>query len=191
MIKLPSENIPKRLFLTGVPGSRWSGIAQEIEDAIDADCSDRTESRSYAHANFSGHVGAYFGTSMEFPAVLSETNLDKPFSLRHFETDKSRVLKSHEWAYMLETISIAFPKDWIVLVYRDNKSSFEWWKEAGGWNITYPNYDWYRDDKNMMREIQKQNDAILNFAIEHELTWHQHQAFSDVFTTVWQKVYES
>jgi hypothetical protein len=88
---------------------------------------------------------------------------------------------------MLESISIIYPKDWIVLVYRDNKSSFDWWKEAGGWDITYPNYDWYRDNQNMMREIQKQNDAILNFAIEHELTWHQHKAFSDVFTTVWQK----
>jgi hypothetical protein len=74
MIKLPTDTIPKRLFLTGVPGSRWSGIAQEIEDAVDADCSDRTENRRFTHSNFSGHVGAYFGSGMEFPAVLSETN---------------------------------------------------------------------------------------------------------------------
>ena len=31
-----------RIFLTGVPGSRWSGIAQEIESEGEFDISDQT-----------------------------------------------------------------------------------------------------------------------------------------------------
>ena len=29
-------NLPNRLFFTGVPGSRWSGIAQQLEEHIPA-----------------------------------------------------------------------------------------------------------------------------------------------------------
>ena len=36
-----------RIFLTGVPGSRWSGIAQELENEGNYDISDRTPERSY------------------------------------------------------------------------------------------------------------------------------------------------
>ena len=35
-----------RVFLTGVPGSRWSGIAQEIESEGGYDISDRTPERT-------------------------------------------------------------------------------------------------------------------------------------------------
>ena len=67
-----------RIFLTGVPGSRWSGIAQEIESEGDYDVSDHSE-RTYTHGEYSGHIGAYFGTGMEFPAILDTKNLDLPY----------------------------------------------------------------------------------------------------------------
>lgn len=181
---LPNTTPPKRIFITGVPGSRWSGISQELEEAVDADCSDRTPERTYSHSEFSGHVGAYYGTGMEVHAGLSETTLAKPYI---GETDKPRVHKSHEWVYMLDTITCIYPKDWVVLVYRDNESSFKWWKEAGGWDISYPNYDWYRDDSTMQERIQEQNRLILDFASEYELAWHQHEKFSDVYVTAWHK----
>ena len=44
-----------RIFLTGVPGSRWSGIAQEIETE-DFNTSDRTPERTYSHNKYSGHI---------------------------------------------------------------------------------------------------------------------------------------
>jgi len=88
---LPNKKIPKKIFLTGVLGSRWSGVAQEIEEFVDADCSDRTPEREYSHNKFSGHKGAYFGTGMEFPAVFSETVLDAPYTQQHGVTNQCKV----------------------------------------------------------------------------------------------------
>lgn len=182
---LPNEKIPKKIFLTGVPGSRWSGIAQEIEEFVSADCSDRTPEREYSHEKFSGHKGAYFGTGMEFPAYFSEANLDAPYLQPHALTNQCRVHKSHEWAYELDNLSEEFPKDWIVLVYRDSKKGFEWWKEAGGWDIEYPDYSWYVNDSIMMKKIQEQNNLILDFAKKNNLLWKQHHTFSDIFLSIW------
>jgi len=184
---LPNKNIPKKIFLTGVPGSRWSGVAQEIEEFVDADCSDRTPEREYSHKKFSGHKGAYFGTGMEFPAVFSETVLDAPYTQQHGVTNQCRVHKSHEWAYVLDNLSEEFPKDWIVLIYRNSENSFNWWKEAGGWDIEYPDYSWYVNDSIMMKKIQEQNQLILDFAKDNNLLWKRHYTFSDVFLSVWRK----
>ena len=67
-------------FFTGVPGSRWSGIAREIKLAPEYDCSDRAEHRQYKHHGFSGHKEAYFGSGMEFSCDLSYGNLVAPFA---------------------------------------------------------------------------------------------------------------
>ena len=58
--------IPEHIFFTGVPGSRWSGIAQTIETIPGFNTSDRTPERAYDHHAYSGHKGAYFGWGMEF-----------------------------------------------------------------------------------------------------------------------------
>jgi hypothetical protein len=42
-------------FFTGVPGSRWSGIAREMKLDPLYDTSDRAEHRVYQHHGFSGH----------------------------------------------------------------------------------------------------------------------------------------
>ena len=50
--------IPEHIFFTGVPGSRWSGIAQTIETIPGFNTSDRTPERTYDHHQFTGHKGA-------------------------------------------------------------------------------------------------------------------------------------
>lgn len=168
--------LPNRIFFTGVPGSRWSGIAQEIESQGGFDVSDRTQERNYSHDDFSGHVGAYFGTGMEFPANLNTDNLNAPYS-----GTGCKLHKSHEWSYKLHCITAAFPNDWITLVYRSDSPSFNWWKQAGGFKITYPDYSWYENDLGMIRKIREQNQLILEFAQQKKLTWRQHNIYADVF----------
>lgn len=160
--------IPDRIFFTGVPGSRWSGIAQKLEQDLNLNVSDRNSNREYVHGKFSGHAGSYFGTGMEFPASLESTNLDSPYS----DQRPGKLHKSHEWAYMLDDIVIQYPNDAIILIYRSNEDSFKWWKEAGGWNITYPNYDWYVNDQKMLEKIAEQNKLILEFASNNNLKWN-------------------
>ena len=155
--------------MIGVPGSRWSGIAQNIEDSVPGfNTSDRRPDRVYSHHAFSGHLGVYFGTGWEHGTDLEESNLDRGFE----HTQGTRILKSHEWAYQLDDIHNRYPQDWIMLVYRPDMAAYAWWHEAGGFQIQYPDYlPYYRDSVNMFTEIQQMNAAILRFSQKHDLAW--------------------
>lgn len=166
--------LPDRIFFTGVPGSRWSGIAQILESLDGFNTSDRSPLRSYLHNGFTGHKGAYFGRMMEFDARLDIDHIQSAWR----ESGGTCLIKSHDWAYSLDRIKEKFPADWIVLVYRPDVSSFDWWKTAGGFNISYPNYAAYQNDQIMRREISWQNQAILKFAEQQSLTWSE-------FTSEW------
>ena len=139
--------------------------------------SDRTRQREYFHNGFSGHKGAYFGRMMEFEAKLDSAYLDSAWASN---SQGTKLVKSHDWAYSLDKIKSTFPNDWIMLVYRDNTASFKWWKEAGGWAIKYPSYRAYQNDVIMTREIDWQNAAIQKFAKDYNLQW-------DTFNSTWIK----
>lgn len=169
--------LPDRIFFTGVPGSRWSGIAQILESIKGFNTSDRSPQRSYIHNGFTGHKGAYFGRLMEFEAKLDADYIQSAWS----QSGGVCLVKSHDWAYSLDRIKAKFPSDWIILIHRPNTASFEWWKTAGGFDISYPNYAAYQNDEIMQREISWQNQAILKFAEQHSLVWSN-------FTSEW--IYE-
>jgi hypothetical protein len=162
--------LPDKIFMIGAPGSRWSGIAQNIEDNIQGmNTSDRRPDRVYSHHGFSGHLGVYFGTGWEHDISLDQHNLDRGFE----HTGGTRILKSHEWAYQLDEIRSRYPDCWIMLVYRPDMSCYSWWHDAGGFGITYPDYHpYYRDSVNMLNEIMRQNQAIMQFAQKHDAAWH-------------------
>ena len=173
--------LPEYIFFTGVPGSRWSGIAQEIKSKPGYNLTDRAPHRVYKHGDFSGHMDAYFGNGMEFVASpvkqgLYKENLDKPFQ----DKKGCKLLLSHEWPYYFEHILDEYPDAWIQLIYRPDQNSFDWWKQAGGFSITYPNYDWYISDSIMWERIQEQNKLILNFAEKYNISWLQHHTHSDI-----------
>lgn len=167
-------NLPQKIFFTGVPGSRWSGIAQTIESIPGFNISDRSLKRSFSHNGFTGHKGAYFGRLMEFEARLDSDYLNQAWAKDH----GTKLIKSHDWAYSLDRLKDTFPMDWIMLVYRPDHASFDWWKQAGGFNINYPSYTAYQNDEIMRREISWQNQAILTFANDRNLTWN-------LFTSEW------
>jgi len=50
--------LPNRIFFTGVPGSRWSGIAQTLEMMSGMNTSDRTPEREYVQHCYTGQKGA-------------------------------------------------------------------------------------------------------------------------------------
>lgn len=160
--------LPNRIFLTGVPGSRWSGIAQTLEQLKGFNTTDRTPAREFSHSGFTGHKGAYFGYGMELEPILDPLHIDSAWS----DTDGCKIVKSHEWSYNLHDVREKFPNDWIMLVYRPDMASYAWWHEAGGFNIKYPNYIWYKDSTTMLGKIAEQNANILRFASEYNLTWN-------------------
>lgn len=155
--------------MIGVPGSRWSGIAQNIETIPGFNTSDRSAERTYHHHAFSGHLGAYFGTGWAHDTNLAPDNLDAPYR----DLSGTRIHKSHEWAYHLDDIHRRYPESWIVLVHRPDLAAYAWWHEAGGFEIKYPDYrPYYRDSINMLTEIQQMNAAIFRFSQQHDLAWH-------------------
>lgn len=171
------SKLPNHIFFTGVPGSRWSGIAQVLETIPGMNTSDRTPERNYTHHTYTGHVGAYFGRGMEFQAFpIKERVIDSAWT----EPGGCKLVKSHDWAYYLEDIKSKLPNDWIMLVYRPDMSSFAWWHEAGGFQIKYPCYDAYKDSVGMLSEISAQNKAILEFGMINNCKW-------EYFTSDWIK----
>lgn len=166
--------LPERIFFTGVPGSRWSSIAQTLETMFGMNISDRTIDREYVHHSYSGHKGAYFGPGMEFEPVLDSDYIDQAW----VEPQGCKLVKSHEWSYYLDQIKNKFPNDWIIMIYRPDMSSYAWWHEAGGFQIKYPNYASYQNSAIMMSEIMRQNSEILNFGMINKCKW-------EYFTSDW------
>jgi len=159
------------IFVTGAPGSMWSNEAQKIREEHNADMTDYTPDKIYKHHKYAGHKGNYYGPKMQYGNWLGSTfgtrqmwidEIDKSFD---GPKDQTKVILSHNFAYYLNDIVELFPESKIVAVVRDNDECFNWWQEAGGWNITYPNYEWYIDDIQMMEEIKEQNKLIKRFTI--------------------------
>jgi hypothetical protein len=169
--------LPEYIFFTGVPGSRWSGIAQEIKSQQGYNTTDRADHRMYRHGAFNGHMDSYFGTGMEFDCSLDCTNLNAPYT----DDVGCKLLMSHEWPYCFDAIQDQHPNAWIQLVYRPDDASYTWWKAAGGFDITYPNYEWYKNDDTMRKRIWEQNNLILDFGRKHSVQWIQHHKHSDIF----------
>lgn len=171
--------LPERIFFTGVPGSRWSGIAQILETIPGFNTSDRTPERTYTHHSYTGHVGTYFGWKMEFEPIILWSGpeyIDQAWT----ESGGTRLVKSHNWPDKFEEIEKQFPDDWIMLVYRPDQSAFAWWHEAGGFQIKYPDYSWYVDSNTMLYEIARSNKLILDYACQKRATWNY-------FTSEWIK----
>jgi len=168
-------NLPSHIFFTGVPGSRWSSIAQVIESIPSMNTSDRTAERSYTHHSYTGHKGAYFGRGMEFNTILDADYINTAWS----EPGGCKLVKSHDWAYQLNHIRM-ISDIWIMLVYRPDMASYAWWHEAGGFQIKYPCYDAYKDSAGMFAEISAQNKAILEFGMINNCKW-------EYFTSSWIK----
>lgn len=47
------------------------------------------------------------------------------------------------------------------MAHRPDTTSYDWWLEAGGFDISYPSYEWYRS--NMKDQIALQNRGIERF----------------------------
>ena len=160
----------KYIFVAGAPGSKWSSVVKNIYYSSDIDRSDYTDERTYYHEAWGQHelmhLGAYWDPGMEFgtnfdsldqltPAEC-EAEFDRPFS-----GTGTRIIKSHVFMHHIEFLKKTWTDCPVVLVHRGDDACLGWWVKCGHFDITYPDYhQYYKDLKNMAREIQRQNTAM-------------------------------
>lgn len=161
--------LPEKIFFTGVPGSAWSQIAQAVEQIPGFNTSDRTPERTYIHQSGARHLGAYFGTGMEFNCNLPNAGFESAWS----RPGGTKLIKSHEWALDLKNIKQQYSSDWIMMVYRPTDVSYRAWVGAGGFDISYPAYGSYATYNKILESSTKQNNCLLDFAKIHNLRWHK------------------
>jgi hypothetical protein len=79
-----------------------------------------------------------------------------------FSGHGTRIIKAHTFAHELDRLAtLGHP---IVMVYRNDVECFEWWKLCGEFGITYPLYnEYYKNLDVMWQHIQQQNKDIQNF----------------------------
>jgi hypothetical protein len=149
----------KYILVTGAPGSKWSSVVKNIYWSDDIDHTDYSKDREYHHdADTPGepqlmHMGAYWDPGMEFAV----DDWDCPFSGQGI-----RIVKAHTFTHDLDRLStLGYP---IVMVYRTDVDCLQWWKLCGEFNITYPLYnEYYKNLDVMWQHIQRQNSDIQNF----------------------------
>jgi hypothetical protein len=179
-------------FVTGCPGSSWSQITHSIRRHFNKsyDMSDMRNHRQHAVPDEfykkytkidpqtlstqekTTHLGSYFGPAAEYGEkfdCISENYSRDEFikeCLRPFSPYSKPVkqIKSHWFAYNLDWLWDNLKGHHLLLIWKDPDQSYQHWIDVGGWEIKYPKYDWYRRFESMRDQIQKETDAILEFA---------------------------
>ena len=183
---------------TGVPGSKWSGILKAINvtdevinmsnDAIE--CKHgltfyHTQAKTNKHYGF--HYGTYWGPYHELGKtfdnihLMSKKDIIIEFAKAFQNWDKLKLVKSHWFLYHLDFLIDMFPKVRIIGCYLPDDISFRWWHKLGGWDITYPPYDWYVDDTKMQEDIKIGNALLIKFFAERGIEMKAYKDFFDVF----------
>ena len=172
----------KRIFLTGPPGSMWSGCDRRLRLAfLDIDNSDWTEKRQWVR--FDGqipHRGAYFNIGNEFGEWVCNFHkysreeilevVDSVFVPQPEKKVLVRIHKSHEFAHHLDQIREQFPEAAIVTINNDPHRCLANWGLCEGFNHVYDSYDWYKQDyEHIWEAINYQYWAIRDFNRRHKL----------------------
>lgn len=173
------------IWLAGVPGSSWSGIDNYLRHCLDADRTDETSDRRFfhrnadPHLNLNGHRGSYWGEGMgcgENWKDLSIFNKQKIYDDINevFLGEGLRIIKMHGLARYqnLDYIWQNFKNDWLILVWKDDQESIEWWNSTMNFENSYPDYKkMYVNSLTLEQCIKIENKNILDFAQQKKLTW--------------------
>ena len=168
----------KYVFITGAPGSRWGRI--EFFLAQHSKLVDNSAWLPYLvdkPSNLTTHQHKFFGPYNEHGERFDVLHLlgrdgifqelDRAFDPTH--TGSVRFVRCHHFAYQLDWIAENLPEVDIIMMLRESNLCYKWWHEAGGWDISYPNYTWYAHSEKMRRQIIIENNCMLKFMRDKRL----------------------
>jgi hypothetical protein len=191
MKKIVNKNL---VWFTGAPGSKWSGSANILQaiPQLNFNTSDRSPEREYRHtgptelARSIVHTGVYFGPGHgvgehwgQF-SNLDPASVEREISLEWTAPAPGRLLvKSHFLSHHLDHVASTWPDHPIVMIFRPNEKCEQGWFGAGGWDISYPDYEpFYKDDARMKAMIREHNALMKDFCAKHGIV---EQPLDDVF----------
>ena len=177
MIDYQGEDL---IIATGAPGSRWSASLRVISFNPRINRSDEHDDFKYDQVDYDSdgnkieghgwHRGAYWGPNHKQGHTFDRLDLmskedivyefAKPY--KNFAPGV-KIIKSHWFAYHLPLLKEMFPRAKFIAMIQTNEFCFDWWHTVGGWDITYPHYDWYENDIRMRNQIKKENKHIRDF----------------------------
>lgn len=169
------------IIAMGVPGSRWSGALRLLSLLTDqVNTSDEKQEWTYDKKATGWHRGCYFGPGHAYGQGFdnlqqySKQQLLDEFKKPYKHFDGIKIIKSHWFSYDIPLLLEYFPKAKFISFYVDDNDAFRWWHDVGGWDITYPIYDWYENDEKMLKQIAIENMAIKrHFNVQRYDTWQQ------------------
>jgi hypothetical protein len=169
------------VWFCGAPGSKWSSVANVITsiDKLKFNLSDHDSQRTFTHSYgqaFDGiqHTGAYFGPGNALGNSFDQLNEIPKEEVENeiksaWKTTNGRLLvKGHVFTNHLDYIKDTWPNSTIIMVFRAAESCVAGWNVAGGFDIQYPNYDFYKG-KDQLKEVKRHNLQIRNFCKENNI----------------------
>jgi len=169
----------KYVFLTGVPGSRWGRLEWILRDnsnIVDQSSwlphnQDRPDNGTEHYHRFYGPYHNY-GEQFDQLHLLGARGVLAEIERSYGKPERShkiRFVRSHWFAYQLDWIKENLPQVDILMMMREPQQALNWWLESGGWDIEYPNYQWYNNTNNMRRQIMIENACMEKFIRDNNL----------------------
>jgi hypothetical protein len=177
------------IFAAGAPGSRWTRVLSllSLHPAINNSDAANVKKQNFTRAVH--HFGAYFGPYNEIGENFEDLSkltkeeflaeIKKPFS--NWDTGV-KIIKSHWFCHNknLDWLVSNFPDASIMLFYNGDAASYKWWMYNGGFDITFPSYQWYQNDEYMYDVIQENNKTITDFARRHLIKFKFHENYDSL-----------
>ncbi len=187
MMTQTNNKTNQRIWLCGIPGSKWSGIDIQLRQILPCDRTDETADKVQYHRAIdpldknNGHRGSYWGPGMGCGEEWVDFNYLKPHKILDdidnvFHGTGYKIIKSHFFArhFNLDYIWNHFPGDYIIFVYREPQKSFAWWSEVMDFAPDhYPDYRPGYTDYNTMRNLLwKESAKIIDFTLRKNIPFH-------------------
>lgn len=178
------------IFLTGAPGSKWSAIGHALMYADGINTSDVTRERVHEGDQGPLHFGNYFGPGMEYGdgfddlSSMSKEDLVEELKAPYENPRGTLLVKSHMFSRHLPYLAQTFPRARFVLVHKPDDECLTWWKRAGGFRISFPDYTWYEDSENMAEQIALDNAGIVEFVRQQGKRLIQHRSMRPVLAAL-------
>ena len=187
----------KRVWMTGIPGSRWSGVYNRLVTLTNYfDRTDETPENIHFHKNakatiarhpdtekFLGHKGTYWSqttgtehwkdiTKLSREEIVSDLNT--VYTGTEIPIIRNHCLLRHN---SIEFLAKTFPDDILMMVWRPTTTALAWWKDIMEWKDVYPDYSKIYTFDNFNQAVEDESRYMTDIAIMNNIMFERHDIY--------------